>query len=145
MIKVVVQIEAGSCERWLFNERTLEPKGKFFMRLPFPYPYGFVLGTSAADGDCVDCYIITKDKLMGGSIVDCEPVGLLEQDEDGEVDHKVLAALPGGDVVMDQKLLDELRSFIYELVSPYPDSHVQIGRILPQGAALKHLKEYQDK
>jgi inorganic pyrophosphatase len=145
MIKVVVQIEAGSCERWLFNEKTLEPKGKFLMRLPFPYPYGFVLGTSAADGDCVDCYIITKDKLMGGSIVDCEPVGLLEQDEDGEVDHKVLAALPGGDVVMDQKLLDELRSFIYELVSPYPDSHIQIGRILPQEVALKHLKEYQDK
>lgn len=145
MIKVVVQIEAGSCERRLYNERTLEHKGISRIRLPFPYPYGFVMGTSAADGDCVDCYIITKDKLMGGSVVDCEPVGLLEQDEDGEIDHKVLAALPGGEVVLDQELLDELRRFIYKLVSRYPGSHIQVGRILPREAALKHLREFQDR
>jgi hypothetical protein len=36
--------------------------------------------------------------LKAGSIVECEPSGLLEQDEDGDIDHKVLAAISGQNV-----------------------------------------------
>ncbi len=61
----------------------------------YPYPYGFVLGTTGGDGDAVDCFVLTETPLRSGSIVECEPVGLLEQIEDGGVDHKVLAVLAG--------------------------------------------------
>ena len=115
------------------------------MSRPFPYPYGFIIGTSAADGDCVDCYIITTEKLSAGSIVACEPVGLMEQDEDGEIDHKVLAALPGQNVEPDERLLKELRDFIYALIAPFPDVHISIGNILPREAALHHIQEFRDR
>jgi inorganic pyrophosphatase len=144
MIKVLVQVEAGSCERLLYNEKTLECKGKELMPQPFPYPYGFIPGTSAADGGCVDCYIITRDMLKGGSIVECDPVGLMEQTEGDEVDHKVLAALPGQHVTPDQKLLEELQSFIYDLISSYPDANLRVGGIFPRDAALQHIQEFQD-
>jgi inorganic pyrophosphatase len=75
MIKVLIQIEAGSYDRHLYNEKTLEYKGSKRMSQPFPYPYGFIIGTSGADGDCVDCYIITKDKVQAKSIIECEPIG----------------------------------------------------------------------
>ena len=114
------------------------------MSRPFPYPYGFIVGTSAADGDCVDCYILTMDRLQAGSIVECNPVGLLEQDEDGAIDHKVLAALPGQDIVVNQELLEELRNFIYALIAPFPEVHIRIGRILPREAALRHIQEFRD-
>ena len=145
MIKVLIQVEAGSRERNLYNEKTLEFKGKHQMSRPFPYPYGFIIGTSAADGDCVDCYIITRDKLQAGSIVECEPVSLMEQDEDGEIDHKVLAALPGQTVEPGEGLLAELRDFIYTLSAPFPEVHIRIGRILPREAALKHIQEFRDR
>ena len=145
MIKVLIQIEAGSYDRHLYNEKTLEYKGSKRMSQPFPYPYGFIIGTHGADGDCVDCYIITKDKVQAKSIIQCEPIGLLEQEEDGEVDHKVLAALPGQHVELSQELLEELRNFIYAMFASHPDVHIHIGRILPRQAALHHIEESRDR
>lgn len=144
MINVLIQVEAGSCDRNLYNEKTLAYKETRRMSLPFPYPYGFIIGTSAADGDCVDCYIITTDKLEAGSIVECEPIGLLEQDEDGDIDHKVLAAISGQNVELGQGLLEELRDFIYALVAQFPDVHIRIGGILPREAALHHIQEFRE-
>jgi inorganic pyrophosphatase len=141
MIKVCIQVEAGSCNKNFYNERTLEYLETRPGSRPYPYPYGFIIGTSAADGDCVDCYLITSDRLTSGTIVECEPVGLLLQDEDGEIDHKVLAAIPGQDVALGQELLRELQEFIYAIFAKYPDMRVRVGPILPREAALHHLQK----
>lgn len=143
MIKVCIQVAAGSRDKNLYNEKTLEYQGMSRVSRPYPYPYGFIVGTRAMDGDSVDCYLITKDKLKAGSIVECEAVGLLEQDEDGEIDHQVLAAMPGQNVEPGQRLLEELRDFIYAVFAQFPEIHVRIGRLLPQEAALHHIQEFR--
>jgi inorganic pyrophosphatase len=140
MIQVLIQVAAGSCDRKLYNESTLEYLETRHGSRPYPYHYGFIVGTSAADGDCVDCYLITGDKVMSGSIVECEPVGLLLQYENGEVDHKILAVLPGQDVTLGPELLQELQEFIYAAFARYPDMEVRVGPILPREAALSHLQ-----
>lgn len=144
MIQVLIQVEAGSRDKNFYNEKTLEYRETRRGFQPYPYPYGFILGTSAEDGDAVDCYLITKDKLKAGTIVECEPVGLLEQDEDGEIDHKVLATLPGETVDLDEGLLKELQDFIYALFSRYPDMHVSVGPIRPREAAMRHIQKLRD-
>ena len=141
MIQVLVQVAAGSSAKNFYNERTLEYLETRHGSRPYPYPYGFIIGTNATDGDCVDCYLITSDRVSAGTIVECEPVALLLQDEDGEVDHKILAALPGQDVVLGQELLHELQDFIYAIFSKYPDMRVRVGPLLPREAALHHLQE----
>jgi inorganic pyrophosphatase len=141
MIQMLVQVAAGSCDRQIYNERTLEYLGTRFGSRPYPYPYGFIIGTNAEDGACVDCYLITRDRLVAGSIVECEPVGLLLQDEDGEIDHKILAVIPGQEVVVGQKLLRELQTFIGAIFAGHPELRVCVGPILPREAALKHLRE----
>ena len=138
MIQVCIEVEAGSCEKHRYNEKTLEYKGTRRSSRPYPYPYGFILGTRAADGDNVDCYLITNERLQSGTIVECEAIGLLEQDEDGEVDHKVLAAMPGQDVEVSQGLLQELRDFIYAIFTQ--EACVRVGRMLPREAALQHIQ-----
>ena len=143
MINILIQVEAGSRDKNLYNEKTLEYKRRSQVSRPYPYPYGFIIGTSAADGDCVDCYIITNDRLKAGSIVECDPIGLLEQEEDGEVDHKVLAAIPGQHVELDQGLLEELREFIYAVFAQFPEVNLRIGRILSREEALDHIQKFQ--
>lgn len=142
MIKIFIETEGGSYYRKVYDEKTYEYKGMGRRRLspPYPYPYGFIIGTRAADGDCVDCYVITNDSLKSGTIVEGEPIGLLEQDEDGEIDHKVLAALPGQDVVLDQELLEQLRDFIDAIFVHFPRLSVTVGRILPREVALEHIR-----
>jgi inorganic pyrophosphatase len=144
MIKVFIEAEAGSCNKNRYNEKTLEYKGVSRISWPYPYPYGFIVGTSAEDGDNLDCYLITKDTLKAGTIVECEPIGLLEQEEDEEVDHKVLATLPGQDVTLSQELLEELRDFIYAVFTQFPEVSVSIGRILQRKRALHHIQKFQD-
>ena len=144
MIQVYIEAEAGSREKNRYNEKTLEYEGTGQVSRPYPYPYGFIIGTRGADGDCVDCYLITKDSLKFGTLVECEPIGLLEQDEDGEIDHKVLAAMPGETVELNQELLSELQDFIYAVFAEYPEAHVRVGRILPREAALNHIQEFRD-
>jgi len=144
MIKVLIQVAGGSSERRIYDERTLEHKETRQSHQPFPYPYGFILGTRAADGDSVDCYIITHESLQAGFIVECEPIGLLEQDEDGAMDHKVLAALPDQQVELSQELLKKLRNFIYGLFTKFPEINITVGNILPREEALCHIQELRE-
>ena len=144
MIKVFIEVEAGSCDKNLYDAKTLEYKGTRRISRPYPYPYGFIMGTRAADGDNVDCYLITHERVQPGTIVECQPIGLLEQDEGGEVDHKVLAVLPGQEVEAGQALLQELRDFIYDVFAQFPDVVVRVGRVLPREAALQHIQACRD-
>jgi inorganic pyrophosphatase len=144
MIQVLIQVEAGSHARKMYDEKTLEYKETRRSSRPYPYPYGFIVGTTSEDGDAVDCYIITKERVKSGVTVECEPLGLLEQNEDREIDHKVLAALPGQNVEVGQELQKELSDFIQAVFAEFPDVHVQVGRILSRQAARDYIQKFRD-
>lgn len=140
MVRVLIQAVAGRCDVKIYNERTLQYLHTRHRPRPYPYPYGFIVGTLAPDGDCLDCYLLTRDPVRAGTIVECEPVGLLWQDENGEADHKVLAAIPGRQVELGQEMLDELQQFITTMFAEDPEVRVRVGPILPREAALRHLE-----
>ena len=94
-MRVFIENEAGSRRKNTYDEHTLAHLGSVEVSAAYPFPYGFVLGTRGGDGDAVDCFVLTESPLASGTTVECEPFGLLEQIEDGEIDHKVLAVLPG--------------------------------------------------
>jgi inorganic pyrophosphatase len=141
MVQVLIQAEAGSRERRVYDESTLEYLDTQPTAAPYPYPYGFVIGTRTADGDCLDCYLITTERPLAGTIVECDPIGLLCQEEDGQPDHKILASLPGREVALTDEITQELQTFIARLFAAFPATHLQVGPILPQGAALDHLRD----
>jgi len=91
----------------------------------------------------VDCYILTSDSLKAGTVVECQPIGLLEQSEDEEIDNKVLAILPGQAADLDQGLLAELKDFIYGVFRAFPDVRVRVGDILPESAATEYIQNHK--
>jgi inorganic pyrophosphatase len=58
-IRVFIQNEAGSHKKHYHDETTLTWKRTSDVSLPYPYPYGFIIGTAAEDGCNVDCFVIT--------------------------------------------------------------------------------------
>lgn len=92
---VFIENEAGSRAKNIYDDRSLVYQRTVEVSRAYPYPYGFVIGTRSGDGDCVDCFVLTDAALPSGSTVECDVVGLLEQVEDGEIDHKVLAVQAG--------------------------------------------------
>jgi inorganic pyrophosphatase len=144
VIKVLIQAAAGSADKVRYDEKTLKPIEVGRVARPYPYAYGFVLATTAADGDNADCYVFGDDGLKPGAIVDCEVVALLDQIESGEPDHKVLAVVAGQKAVLPEGVLRVLQDFIYAVFSEYPDSPVRVGPIHSRDAALHYLRECQD-
>lgn len=143
MLRALIQVVPGSSYRNVYNEKTLEFLGTRPCTDAYPYPYGFIVGTLTDDDDAVDCYLITQEKLAPGSLVDCEPFGLLEQFEGDELDHKVLAALPGQQARITPELQKELQDFIYTIFRNYPEVQIHVGDILPKEAALHHIQIHQ--
>lgn len=142
-MQMLVQAQAGSADRRLYDERKLEYRSTWHGTKPYPYPYGFIVGTADAKGECVDCYLITRDPVEAGALVECEPLALLEQDEGGEIDHKVLAALPGQEVEVSEALVRELREFIYALFAEHPEVRVRVGPLHPLDEALRYIQEHR--
>ncbi len=140
MYQMFVQAAAGSCDRNIYNERTLEFLETRPGSLPYPYPYGFIIGTNAEDGACVDCYLITRERLPAGTIVECEPAVLLEQHEDQEIDHKILAVMPGQELTVDENVLKEIEDFIYAAFAKHTEMKIRVGPAHPREAALEHIE-----
>jgi inorganic pyrophosphatase len=140
MIKVLIQVAAGSRNMSFYDETTLKLKRIGRVAQPYPYPYGFILNTRAPDGDNIDCYVLTTSALCSGNIVECEPAGLLQQQENGEIDDKVLAILPGEEVELNEVLLSIFKKFIYRVFSKFPETDVKVGEILPRQSALDYIR-----
>ena len=138
-MRVLIENEAGSRRKNTYDETSLLWLKAEDVSAAYPFPYGFVVGTRAGDGDAADCFVLTARNLASGTVTECEPVGLLEQVEDGEVDHKVLAVLPGETFELSQAE-PALRAFVGSVFAHVPGKRMTIGRLLDQQAAEAYLR-----
>ena len=143
-LKVFIQNEAGSSRKHYHDEKTLELKRIVDLSKPYPFPYGFILETTAADGWNVDCYVITQQRLTTGQIVECEPIGLMQQFEDGAEDHNVLAVLPGESATIDPALEDTLATFSRNVFAHIPGKRMVVGPFLGRREAEAHIAAHLD-
>jgi inorganic pyrophosphatase len=144
-VQVFIENEAGSLQKHTYDERTLALLRSETVSRAYPFPYGFVLGTRSGDGDAVDCFVITQEALAAGTIVVCEAVALLEQVEDGETDHKVLAVPAGGLATIDAVTVEALTDFISGVFAHVPGKQMRIGRLLDREAAEAYVRACQPK
>jgi inorganic pyrophosphatase len=143
-MRVFIENEAGSRRKNIYDERTLAHLGSVEVSAAYPFPYGFVLGTVSGDGDAVDCFVLTGAPLPSGTTVECEPVGLIEQIEDGEIDHKVLAVPRGAEAKLDDAAVAAVKDFIAGVFAHVPGKRMDIGRLLDRSAAEAYLRKCGD-
>jgi inorganic pyrophosphatase len=143
-VRIFIQNEAGSFVRNFFNEKTLEFKGMSRVSRQYPFPYGFVLNTTADDGLNVDCFVLTTTSLRTGQIVECDPVGLMEQFEDGNPDHNVLAVVPGEKWKLDEHTKQRLADFVSHVFDHVSGKSMIVGRFLGPKSASVYLAQRKD-
>jgi inorganic pyrophosphatase len=143
-MKVFIQNEAGSLVKHLHNEKTLELTGTARVSRAYPLPYGFILDTTADDGLNVDCFVLTKSSLHSGQVVECEPIGLMEQIEDGKDDHNVLAVIRGEEVHVDGEMQRTLSEFVRHVFDDVPGKTIRVGAFRDRQAALDHVSRHKD-
>lgn len=126
------------------DEKTLQLQSEAHVSRAYPFPYGFILGTTAEDGDNIDCFVLTSKALRTGQIVECHAIGLMEQFEDGQIDHNVLAVLPNETTELTCQIKQKLTDFVRHVFDHIPGKKIQAGEFLGADAASQHIEQYQD-
>ena len=139
-ITVFIENEAGSRTKHHYNEETFEFLRTEDVGSEYPYPYGFVPGTLAPDGDAADCFLVTERRFQTGRRIVCRPIALLEQTEGGETDHNVLAVLPGDDLPDLALVRSRIGDFVADFMPGVAERKSVVGEILPVEAAFDYLE-----
>jgi len=130
IMRVFIENEAGSNQKNIFNEETFEYKKTYTVSAQYPFAYGFIPQTRSGDGDSLDCFVLTTKPLKSGELVEVDVVGMFEEVEDGEADHKILV-VPKGDIwEIDTNLEDLFKDFSAKVFSHLPGKKKEIGRFL---------------
>jgi inorganic pyrophosphatase len=137
-VRIFIENKAGSRRKNTYDEATLQFLHSAEVSAAYPYPYGFVPDTRGEDGDAVDCFVVTATPLRSGALVECEPVGLIEQIEDGEIDHKVLAVLPGETVDLDRAVA-RIGEFVMAVFAHIPGKDMRVGPLHDAAAARAYV------
>jgi inorganic pyrophosphatase len=82
-ITVVIETPKGYRNKIKFDQPSKSFKLSKIMPqgMMFPYDFGFVPSTRAADGDPIDVLVLTDDALFPGCRVDCRLVGVIEAEQ----------------------------------------------------------------
>ena len=103
------------------------------------------MGTTGEDGYNVDCFVLTADLIPTGTIVECESIGLMEQIEDGQADHNVLAVPQGQMARVDAAVRKRLAEFVEHVFEHIDEQQIRTGRFLGPEAALAHIAKHRDE
>ncbi len=144
-MKVFIENEADSDQKNLYNEKTLEYKKTVTVSRKYPYPYGFILNTTSGDGDNLDCFVITNKKLKQGDIVECEPIGIMEQIEDEQEDHNVLANLTDENMPINSEIKEVLSEFVSHVFDHLTGKSVRVGKFLDKAEAINYINKCSDE
>ena len=91
-VNTIVEISKGSVHKIKYDRKRklmvldrVEPA--IFAK---PTNYGFIPATLDDDGDELDTLIVTEEPLPTGVALEATVIGVLEFEDDGEMDHKVI-------------------------------------------------------
>lgn len=143
-IRVFVQNEAGSNLKNYHDEKALVFKRSVVVSHRYPFPYGFIIGTDSGDGCNVDCYVITDRILKTGEVVECEPIGLMEQFEDGVVDHNVLGRLLDEERDVSEQVESALTKHVLACFQHVSGKGMSVGRFLGVSDAHAHIASHAE-
>ena len=91
-INVVIEVSANSNVKYEMDKDSGALIVDRFLHTPMFYPanYGFLPHTLADDGDPLDALVITRFKLLEGSVIKAKPVGVLIMEDEKGMDEKII-------------------------------------------------------
>jgi inorganic pyrophosphatase len=89
--------------------------------------------------------VLTDRCLRTGEIVECEPIGLMEQVEDGHEDHNVLATLAGESRTVGADTQRILAAFSLNVFAHVDGKRMRVGRFLGRAEAEAHITAHRDR
>ena len=98
LVNLLVEIPAGSRNKYCFSHSTglMVLDRVLHSSIRYPFDYGFVPNTLAADGSPLDAMVIMAEPTFAGCLIRARPIGLLDL-KDNNVDDAKLLCVPDAD------------------------------------------------
>ncbi|HPC30569.1 MAG TPA: inorganic diphosphatase [Candidatus Paceibacterota bacterium] len=92
-INVFIENPKGSINKYEFDKETNQIKLDRVLYSPvyWPFEYGFIENTLSEDGDPLDVVVLAEHATFPGCVVPCKVIGMLNMEDEGGVDYKILA------------------------------------------------------
>ncbi len=97
-LNVIVEIPKGSLNKYVLDKETglIKLDRVSHTAQVFPFDYGFVPNTLWHDGDPLDVVLLTTAPLFPGVWVEARPVAVMDMNDSGDSDAKIIA-VPSSD------------------------------------------------
>jgi inorganic pyrophosphatase len=129
-IKVIIETPKGSRNKYAYNEKEhiFALKKVLPAGMAFPYDFGFVPSTLAADGDPVDVLMLMDEPAFCGCVVECRLIGVIEGEQQNgnkaQRNDRLVAAEKGNHAWTNVKHIDDMgKKFVKELEEFFVDFH----------------------
>ena len=118
----VIEIPKGSKNKYEMDKETglLRLDRILYTSTHYPANYGFIPHTYSDDNDPLDVFVLCSEVIAPMSLVRCYPIGAISMQDEGMVDHKIIA-IPVRDpmwntyqhiVELPPHIMDEMRHFL---------------------------------
>lgn len=93
LARFIVEIPKRSSNKYEFDKNLgiFRLDRPLYSPLHYPADYGFIPGTLAEDGDCLDVLALIEQGTFPGCLYDIRPIGLMNMSDQGIFDQKILA------------------------------------------------------
>ncbi len=150
---VIIETPKGSAQKYDYDKKFkgFALKKVFPAGMVFPYDFGFIPNTKAADGDPIDVIMLSEFESFPGCIMDCRIIGSIrakQQDGKKMIENDRFIAVPNATLVYCETddVNDLPKQFISELENFFVNYNKLEGRkfepikVLDKKPALKLLK-----
>ncbi len=110
VVNVIIEIKKGERNKYEFDKET----GRLTLdrvnatALGYPSDYGYIPNTLCEDGDPLDALLVIDESVPHGTVVPAKPIGVLDMEDDGEGDQKIIC-VPAEDLSKDHiETLDDM-------------------------------------
>ncbi|MCS7263779.1 MAG: inorganic diphosphatase [Armatimonadetes bacterium] len=150
----VVEVPKGSQNKYEYDKNLNIFKLSRTLYSPVHYPgdYGFIPSTLADDGDPLDVLVLVDEPSFPGCVLIARPIGLLDMEDDGEPDEKILAvpvSNPRYDIIRDYReilphMLREIEHF-FRIYKELEGKKVVTKGWHDANIAMSVIKRYHEK
>ena len=156
-INVFVEIPKGSKQKYEFDEelKIIKLDRTLYGPMYFPFEYGCIKGTMGEDNDPLDVVLLSSFPTFPGCLVEAEPVGILEMEDEAGIDHKIIAVPqekidPRFKEIKDiddipSHLKKEIREFFENYKNLEPNKWVKLKDFKPKAEAEKMIEEAKER
>ena len=92
-VEVIIEIPRGSRNKYEIDHTSgrIRLDRGLYSSVHYPTDYGYIPGTTSADGDPLDVLVIVEEPTFPGCHIEVRPIGVLHMQDEKGTDEKILA------------------------------------------------------